>query len=476
MTIVSLLRLTFGLAACGVAGACLAKPDPQELRTRIHEIKSWLASPATGSHPSAMTVGESRSVTVLRDDDGKESAPETEHAIQTTAACKTLEFMARHAMRFGADEKTSADLIQRVDRLRSLQSVAVGKIHEGALASDRFGRNYVTFTNALCGDALLLTHGVLRDAETLAMASSIGVYLLRLLDTGAMLSVAQSKRTGLPPVHFGIFDRVNSAGRIQATSSTWNMTAAAFLDRLHRVSGDDAHRAASEQIRAFQLDGLRGGYDYFFPKFDTNIPNLILSWNLGYESSGSSKRHNFADGRWHRHGDIRTPRSGTVGTDQIEYALQALHAMRWNPDSLRDLYMKFRQLPPELGCLDSRVSFSGYFRIFDSQQDGRNASMGKYYDIVGAGILAELKRSLFPADHEKAVQAILKNKQDWAMVACDIEPIWTVKDGVGLAKRSTLVAATSGIALLDALASDSSTDQQSAPPPDKRQRGAEGRR
>jgi hypothetical protein len=443
-----------------------ASPDRKTIESRIHGIKAWITASRAGKTQAALPNGTTRTVTYQKSPGGQLVEDNAPADLQLTAACKSLEFLAKYAEQFGVNYGTTRENLQTfIGYLKELQSSRQNAVHYGALANDRSRRSYVTFSNAICGKALLSAYKVLGDRELLSMATQIGDYLLRLFDIGEQLAKPPPGVQNNTQIEYGVFDRVTGDEKIQVTSSTWNMVAAAFLKELSVVTGAERYSAVSRKILAFQLHGLEHGYDYFSPKLQGKGTQVITRWNLGYTSVNSEIKHEFSDGKWHRHGDIRSPPTGTVGTDQIEYSLQALFNMSWDADKLQRLYLKYRQLQNSVSCLDPSISFTGYFRMFDAAGAQVSHAYGAYYDIVGAGILADVKQAYFPEDHEKSIRAMILNNNDWAIIDCNFEPIWsTGKDKIQFSKRSTLVSATTGIALLHKIRA---MDQATRPKPAK---------
>lgn len=443
---------------CAASVAAPPGPGPHgreaRIEARVEAIKVWLLQPRRAVDGGVLPTGATRAVTYERRRDGRTDPLDEPGRFQLTAACRTLHFLARYQARHGDDVAVRQGIDELLDRLRRVRSEDARARHAGALASELPRRQFASFPNALCGQALLETRrlGGEDGVRALQLAIGIGGHFLRLLALGREWSAAATEPEGGEAPAVGLFDRVTADGRVQVTSSTWNLAAAPFLRELTAVTGEARYAEAARQVEAFHRDGVLEGYDYYAHDLPP-APDRIRSWNLGYAGRGAPVRHDFGDGRWHRHGDIRRPPSGTVGTDQIEYGLQAMAQIGEPAALLRETYRRYRGLPNATACLDAGVSFSGYFRLFEGGEARHSGALGSYYDIVGAGLLAELKRAQAPEDYRAAIDALLANWADWAMLDCALEPVWS---GAGAgrpatAKRSVLVAATSGLALLQAL-------------------------
>lgn len=444
----------WGWAASGAVAATLPQvpeprlPEAAAIERRLDAIESWLTAPANVSGPS-IPVGLTRGRAQRRDEAGQPVPIAEDARFQLTAACTSLRFLVARAAQSGLSTQRRTHIEAFRDAIGAARSADAGALQRGALANEMPARQYVSFANAICGDALLDVHLLLHDEASLDLALGIGDYFIRLdaAATGLLVPALDARGAELP---WGMPDRVTASGVIQVTYTTWNLAAAPFLSRLARVAGAGRFEPLAQRVARFHLEGLEGGHDYFAARPRSRSRGLSTVWNLGYARAGSELRHDFRDGRWHRQGDIRVPPTGTVGTDQIEYGLEALERLGGRQAQVQALYHRYRDLPAATACIDPGLSFSGYFRL-DDGEPARSVSYGSYYDIVGAGILAPLKRRVAPRDHANAISAIVANEGDWAMLDCALAPIWSERNDAPLARRSVLVAAQGGLALVDAL-------------------------
>lgn len=449
------LWLAACLAGCAVAAplhgatevAEPGRPDPATLERRISNIEAWLSAPTDAASPGLL-LGMTRSVP--RRSEAAESQGQVADTtrFQLTAACTSLRFLVARAAQAGLTDARRTTILAFRDAIRATRSETGHRMHRGALANELPARQYVSFSNAICGDALLDVHETLGDDASLAVAQGIGDHFVRLGSTAQELLMPEPEAGG--GASWGLPDRVSATGVMQATYTTWNLVAAPFLARLAAASGEIRYDRLGREVARFHLQGLVRGQDYFAARPRSATRELSTLWNLGYARNAAGPRHDFRDGRWHRQGDIRSPPTGTVGTDQVEYALEALERLGGHEVQVRALYGRYRGLPASTSCIDTGVSFSGYFRLHDAEPS-KSISFGSYYDIVGAGILARVKRTAAPGDHRRAIAAIMANDQDWAMLDCNLSPVWSERGGSPLARRSVLVAAHGGLALIDAL-------------------------
>ncbi|MFC0529361.1 hypothetical protein [Phytohabitans kaempferiae] len=372
---------------------------------------------------------------------------------QSTAACKALRFLAGYFEQRAAYESRSLSSVETgiVDEFatavlayRSPPNPVAPKIFDNAVASalGTGTRYYTSFGNAACGEALLAAYEATGDPDHLATATGIGEFLLRMQDPrdyyaayGAHPFVDAGGTPTAPPG--GYVDQISSSSNLYSTISTWNLTAVAFMQRLDTVVAppDDRYADSAALAEQFLHNGLDLGADWYTFKFDSPVTaqNRIVA-----QSAYSA---NCQDNRWHRKGSCAYTgtgeiAAGTLGTDMIEYGLAALYDYERQragtsaaTAAVADLYEQYSSLPgfhtasanDPLDCVDDtragavdpyyppdnqgttpsgdvwdydpHLSFGGFFRLGDTTDNAE----AKYYDIVGFGILAEIRADLVPA-------------------------------------------------------------------------------
>jgi hypothetical protein len=372
---------------------------------------------------------------------------------QSTAACASTEFLATYFTSRAAAEGRSLYKAER-DILAEFGGAVLGyqvdpdttrdDLFDGALASSLGSGQlyYTTFGNASCGRALLALHDVTGERRYLDAATEIGEFLLRMQDPrayyapyGAHPFVGADGQPAEPTG--GFFDQVSSWNNLFSTMSLWNMVAVEFLHDLEGVAGtaDGRYAAAAAAGRSFLEPGLDLGTDWYTSRFSSpaTARNRIVA-----QSANSA---DCQDARWHRKGSCAytggLPSGGSLGTDMIEYGMAALYRYEEavggsgaGAAAVAGHYARYTALPgvhtastrDPLDCVDDtragavdpyyppdnqgdtptgdvwdydpHLSFGGYVR---SSGTDLTTAEAKYYDIVGWGILAEVRADVVPA-------------------------------------------------------------------------------
>lgn len=371
---------------------------------------------------------------------------------QSTAACVSLEFLSRYFLARAAaegrpvpvDEQTilhefaDAVLAYRVD-----PDPVHADMFDGAVASSLGGTQlyYTAFGNAACGHALLAAHDITGATTYVDAAVGIGDFLLRMQDPrpyyaayGAHPFVGANGSPTEPTG--GFFDQVSSWNNLYSTMSLWNMTAVPFLQELEDevATPDGRYAASAARARDFLEGGLTLGTDWQTVRFSSpaTAKNRIVAM--------SAYSADCQDNRWHRKGSCEyvgdLPAGGTLDTDMIEYGLAGLYRFEAAVNgtaaaqtAVAGHYVRYTSLPAvhtasavdPLDCVDDtragpvdpyyppdnqadtptgdpwdydpHLSFGGY--VYSSGTD-LTRHEAKYYDIVGFGILAEVRAAVVP--------------------------------------------------------------------------------
>ncbi|TDE92616.1 DUF4127 family protein [Occultella glacieicola] len=249
-----------------------------------------------------------------------------------------------------------------------------------------------------------------------------------------------------------------------ATMSLWNMIAASFLLDLETTVGthDGRYGDSAARARAFLAEGLEANTDWYTVRFSSTQParDRIVAMR--------ASRADCQDNRWHRKSSCDYvdggPSGGNLGTDMIEYGLAGLyryeHALSGAEAAhaaVADTYRRYTALPAihtasstdPLDCVDDtrsgpvdpyyppdnqgtdptgdpwdfdpHLSFGGYIR-----SSGTILTLeAKYYDIVGFGILAEVRHAVVPDRYDLAWSRVAASGDD-ALVAIqyrDLSPM-----------------------------------------------------
>lgn len=443
-------------AATGAPVADASEPSTPTTDETLDRYAEWILARADGERRNGLV----RKLPYLSGptlfDDGRCTIedpclqPDVE---QSTAACASLEFLseyfparaAAHGREVTADEL--AIVAEFADAVLDYQydpTPTHTDVFDGAVASSLDGnlQYYTTFGNAACGQALLAAHELTGAAAYLGAATEIGEFLLRMQDPreyyaayGGYPFVDDEGEPTEP--NGGFFDQVSSWNNVFSTMSLWNFIAVSFLQDLQDATGaeDGRYAASAAAAREFFEGGLAAGTDWYTVRFHSEAPsrNRIVAMQ--------ANRADCQDNRWHRKGSCTyedgLPSGGTLGTDMIEYGLaglyryeEAVHGPAAARDAVAAHYARYTSLPAvhtasswdPLDCVDDsragavdsyyppdhqgdvptgdpwdfdpHLSLGGFIRSAGTELVSQEA---KYYDVVGFGILAEVRDAVVPA-------------------------------------------------------------------------------
>lgn len=473
-------------AALLPAAAAHAAPAPEEgagavgleTASTLDAMADWLLDRADGANRNGL-MRKLPWVYGLTLDGCTESEPCLDVDVQqSTAACSSLEFLAHyfparaaHEGRSMSDDEAGivAEFADAVLDYRVDPTPEAVDLFDGAVASDPGARQplYTTFGNAMCGQAMLSAHEATASAAYLDAAAGIGEFLLRMQDPrdyyapyGVQPFVDADGAPTEPPG--GFFDQVSSLNNTYSTMSLWNMTAVDFLSALDAEFPGRGYGEAAQRGRVFLEDGLTLGADWYTVKFDS--PPATLRNRVFAQAANKA---NCQDNQWHRKGscavDDGSPVGGTLGTDMVEYALAAMyrHDQRHvgeeaAADGVVGHYLRYASLPgvhtatsvdphdcvvddaagpvapyyppDNLGPTptgdpqdyDPHLSFGGFFRSSGNQLV---TSEAKYYDIVGFGILAEVRQAVVEDKFEHGAKRFLGHYDPTALLYRDMSPM-----------------------------------------------------
>ena len=396
---------------------------------------------------------------------------------QSIAACSSLEFLSLYLPARAADQgrplgqaeqSVIAEFSDEVLSYRVDPRPASADLFDGAVAiePDAGQPAYNTFGNAMCGQALLSAYAATGDAEYLAASEDIGEFLLRMQDPREYYAPfgvhpfvdATGKPVGPPG---GFFDQVSSLNNTASTMSLWNMTAVDFLASLDARIPSRGFAEGAAAGRAFLEEALHVGADWYTVRFDSpaTLRNRVFA--------SASFRADCQDSHWHRKGSCTlqngVPVGGTLGTDMVEYGLAAMYRyderMHGRAAALaasQEHYLRYAELPgvhtitpvDPLQCVDDsrsgpvdayspprtlggapslddwaydpHLSFGGFFRSSGAQLV---TSESKYYDVVGFGVLAEVREALVPQSFRHGAERFLAAGDLTALLYRDLSPM-----------------------------------------------------
>jgi phage minor structural protein len=301
-------------------------------------------------------------------------------------------------------------------------------------------------------NALLAAYEVTKNPKYLASCERAAIFLSVLANPnpkyqalyGSTPIPNEVENTGFA----GFCDQVQSDDTINVICTTWNLTATKALYKLWQVTGKTEYKTLCDQTRDWMAYGVINGYDYFSIKNTAPGSKVSTSWpNLTSGLTG--------DGIWHRLGDYVD--TSTVGTDQIEYGLEALWVTGYDTQLLKNAYEFYCSLPPaspetSFGSnYDSSICWTGYFRINSPVYNGESKAFGSYYDSQGAGTLLAFKKALYPDHYTKSLPLLAVLPNAGALINENLETIYSTGDGYVYATKGVIPIACAAIGLLQSL-------------------------
>lgn len=461
----------------------------------LERVKDWLLTESTDERGETLPNGLRRAVQIRRatgatrypgpvelwvgqleaaeDPGGAGADPEVQEEntdakrLNTTAAGQALYFLARYALYDPGRRRELLPHIERFGRaLLPYQYADSATLRRGGFP---LASNYTpssAFGTATIGKAMLYAYKASGNTSFFQSALSAADYLLRLADPNTYwfpaYGVNPINRTSGGTTWYGFCDRVDGADKIFTTSTTWNLVAASFLYEMGSYTGVTAYTTAATEARDFMATGALEGRDYFAVSSNVDATYVSVAWP-------NVPSHVYNDHAWHRLGDPTS--SGSVGTDNPEYGLQALYQTGYSVSAIRSAYDTFRALPHSgalsVGGLpaaensdggtfgaafNSAISWCGYFRLGTLGTNSRpDRQYGTYYDSQGAGTLAGLKAAEYPSDFEQSRTVLENVTYHAALLDQNLDTKWSAATGYDYATKGTIVVASAGTGLIDAL-------------------------
>jgi hypothetical protein len=381
----------------------------------------------------------------VNDGDGGGDTLPTGHA-NTTAAGLTLEFLSRYVIKYPAVAGDVVPMLREVARfILVMQIQQPNTARYGGFGLAINDQTASSFNAGVCGRALIQAWYATGDPNYLKACVRAATFLSVCHSPNATYSTLYSE-TPIPADALntpfkGFCDTIGTTDVISITSSTWNLVAADFLKQLYAITGTASYLTIANDARDWMAFGVLNGYDYWAVKNAAPSAHVSVSWP-------NSSSHTFADGAWHRLGDVAL--TGTVGTDQIEYGLDALLSLGYDTAALLTAYQYFRDLPNyDTGDFGNGYSgaicFTGFWKLAPY---GENKAFGTYYDVQGAGTLLYFKQQLAPADMTRSLQLILLAVDRGSLVNQVFQTIYSNGTGFTYYTKGTIPIAKAGIGLL----------------------------
>lgn len=380
-------------------------------------LKDWLSKKG----PDGLENGMRKSITLKSREHKLDGAEVSYSVLQSSAVARTLKFLSEYYLTYQNDLSAG----EKDELYRHLEVYATqllrhrkyaggwgwelkggaaelegGKFYTGAVATSEEHKMFTGLGNAFACEGLVAaaavaqTRGQTEDrAAWLEAARGVGDFLCRLADPyeyyekrfGAFCMVDES---GQPMRQPGlVFSQVSSLENLATEAPLQNLYAIVGLKALGEATGVPVYAETAKKIRDEMLPGLRGFNTAFFFRCADN---------------GSKKLspNEYEDNAWH---PLKTEQ---VGDDNIEYALSAL----WQyggVTELAEITKPFLNAPAnKIPDYDPYISFTGYFK----KMDGVWKHQMPYYDMVGFGLMGELRRSISPSDYQRAYDAVVESK------------------------------------------------------------------
>lgn len=451
------------LIAAFVLASILPALPAEPINPAVVALKDWLLQKA----PDGFDHGMRKSITYRSPGHALADAEGSYAVLQSSAVSRTLKFLSEYYRTYQNDLSAEQrdELYARIQVYARLllqhrryaenwgwnlvetawldSNLEPDKFYTGAVVTGEEHKFFTGLGNAFACEGLVAAAAVagLRgdtgsQQTWLSAAKLVGDFLCRLANPyeyyetkfGASCMVDEA---GLPIQRPGlVFGSVSSLENLTTDAPLQNLYAIVALKDLAEATGTPSYGDAARQILDAMLPGLRGYNAAFYARFHGDRAQKLLP-------------NPYRDNAWH---PLET---GQIGDDNIEYSLAALWQYGGVSD-LAEIARPFLNLPAHnFPNYDPFISFTGYLKNFD----GVWQHQMPYYDMVGFGLLGELRRSLSPADYQRAFTAVVENKikagraadLTFTMLDQDLNPYWASTDE---ASQSTLVSVAIGLSLM----------------------------
>lgn len=357
---------------------------------------------------------------------GRDTSGEEPNA---TSAALTLRFLAEYADADPSKVSACRPLAEEIGNwLLAMQVNSPGMPRDGGVQTAPGLTRCGTMTTAQTGIAWIRAAEVFGIGEYMAAAFKAAAFCKRMIDPNPAFLAAHGV-AAIDTEDAVIIDGVDGPGRAEVSATGWSLMAVYFLTMLRDVSGEEEWVDTSViAARDFMATCVTGHYDYYATKGDA--AGVAAGWVKTNWTNQSSLDLN--DNAWHRQGDAAGG-NGTIGTDPQEYGLNALWKTGYDLVTLKAAYERMVGFPaasptsPFGAGYDSRVCFTGYFRIDSPLYDGESKAFGSYYDSQGAGELLDWKKEYYPEHYNLSlplVEAIL-HPAAGALLDENFQTVWS---------------------------------------------------
>ncbi len=326
----------------------------------------------------------------------------------TTACAYVLRLTARLAEIYPSQAPLMEIINSLAETIISFQYKDNRTARFGGIALALNERSASTFGSAYCGLALCSAYRVTRNPIHLQAAVNIGEFVKTTHSPNAKYQALY----GITPIVSnstndswrGFCDEISPNDTITVTNTTWNLMACWFLKELNDLVPDPTYVTIYTECRDWQSTGLTGFYDFWVPLYPGALPSMTSN---NWFASGIEKQ----DGQWHRRGEDVTVGGlavNTIGSDQVEYAIEALYETGYSVSEIKTAYEILINAPnADTGSFgqayDSTICWPGFFRINAPVYGGETRAFGSHYDVQGAGPLLKFKYKEYPAHFSKSM-------------------------------------------------------------------------
>lgn len=373
--------------------------------------------------------------------------------INCTSSSMTLELIAKYLKRYPSERANLIPILDEIaHHLLSLQWKDERTARYGGFKTADRTTTARAFSTGKAMLGLLEAYEVTDNPKYLSACERAAQFLNVLADPNptyeSLYGVTPIPNVSLNANFAGFCDQIQADDTINVTATTWNLVASKALYKLWQITGDQSHKTLCDQTRDYHAYGVTDGYDYFAIR-NTTPPNKVSnSWPNDSESPGG-------DGAWHRMGDKVD--TGTVGTDQIEYGIDALWVTGYDETQIKtayDYYCSLTHADPTSyfgQAYDSEVCWTGYFRLDSSVYNGESRAYGSYYDSQGAGCTLAFKRAFYPEQYKKTTELLAVLPTSGALLDEQYRTIYSDATSYVFATKGVIPIASAGIGLLDGL-------------------------
>ncbi len=460
-----------------------------DIHPAVESIKYWLTYPGV----DGLDNGMRKSVSYSNVNHQIAGATVTYSVMQSSAISRTLKFLSEYYLTY-ANELSSAEKLATYNDIKMYAKMVLqhrkyaagwgwnytndvdladanletNKFYHGAVVT---ATNYTMFTalgNAFACEGLVaagkvaaLRNDTVNEDKWLDAAVLMGDFLCRLADpydyyyekygVRCMVS-AQSNAIEKVGMVYGM---VTPTEKLFTEIELQNLYSIVALKDLAEATEIASYNTAAFQIRDQMCIGLANDfYQGYYPKYIDNASDKL---------EGNA----FEDNAWHAPIMSNAPQ---VGDDHTEYALAALwkfHGLNstnytfvYTNSGAKTFDMKakadrFHDAPAKVNTAfttnyDSCISFTGYFR--QPTNDVWRAWM-PYYDIVGFGLLGEMRNAIYHSGYTNAWQKVVQNKADagreddlvFVMLNSNLDVYWATSHETS---KGTLPSVAIGLSLM----------------------------